>query len=138
MPLPPSNTRVNIVPVVSTSLVAPIARSSAGAASAPTAPITTDAIRPSVIICTAARAAPPASRSPTRRATTAVPAIASPMAIVYTTIIIDSVRPTVATALAPSRATKNTSESANRLSMIISRTIGMARRKMERPIAPVV
>jgi hypothetical protein len=50
----------------------------------------------------------------------------------------DSVSPTVATALAPSFETKNTSHTANTLSMIISSTIGMASRRMERDTEPAV
>src|SRR5262249_18225340 len=50
----------------------------------------------------------------------------------------DSVRPTVATALAPSLETKNTSHTANTLSMIISNTIGMARSRMARETEPSV
>jgi hypothetical protein len=60
-----------------------------------------------------------------RRATIAVAAILKPIASEYTNIMMDSVRPTVATACVPSLATKNTSTTANRLSIIISRTIGM-------------
>src|SRR6185503_477075 len=50
----------------------------------------------------------------------------------------DSVSPTVAVALAPSLETKNTSQTAKTLSMHISSTIGMARRRMARDTAPSV
>jgi hypothetical protein len=52
--------------------------------------------------------------------------------------IIDSVSPTVATASAPRRETKNTSTTAKTLSMTVSSTIGTARRKIARPIGPWV
>src|SRR5205823_11949577 len=50
----------------------------------------------------------------------------------------DSVSPTVATALAPSLETKNTSVTANTLSITISKTMGMARIRMARETAPSV
>jgi len=50
----------------------------------------------------------------------------------------DSVSPTVATASAPRRDTKNTSQIANTLSMTISSTIGIASRRIARPIGPSV
>src|SRR5512143_1776594 len=50
----------------------------------------------------------------------------------------DSVSPTVATALAPSLETKNTSQTANTLSITISSTMGMARMRMARDTAPSV
>lgn len=53
-------------------------------------------------------------------------------------IIIDSVRPTVATASGPRRPTQKTSETANSDSMTISRTIGTARRKIAWPMEPEV
>jgi hypothetical protein len=50
----------------------------------------------------------------------------------------DSVRPTVATASAPRRATKNTSVTAKTLSIAISSTIGTASNRIDRPIGPRV
>ena len=50
----------------------------------------------------------------------------------------DSVKPTVATAFAPKRATKKTSTTANTLSMIISRTMGIASIMIAVPIGPSV
>jgi hypothetical protein len=88
--------------------------------------------------CTAARAAPAASFSPIRRATTALSPIESPIATVYTITSIDSVSPTVATASAPSRETKNTSTSANSDSLAVSSTIGIASSSSDRAIGPVV
>ena len=50
----------------------------------------------------------------------------------------DSVKPTVATASAPNRPTKNTSTTANNDSSTISRTMGTASRRMARFRLPVV
>src|SRR5258708_16572438 len=50
----------------------------------------------------------------------------------------DSVSPTVATALARSLETKNTSVTANTLSITISNTMGMARMRMARDTGPSV
>ena len=88
--------------------------------------------------CVAARAAPSRSRSPVRRATIADVAIANPMASANTSVTQDSVRPTVATAFAPSLETKNTSQTANTLSMIISSTMGMARIRIACETVPSV
>ncbi len=95
-------------------------------------------VRPSPIACTPAIAASSGSFSPMRRATMAVVDMARPMPIDITSISIDSVRPTVATALAPSRPTQNTSTTAKRDSSTISSTIGMASRKMDRFRLPIV
>ena len=73
-----------------------------------------------------------------RRATMAVVDMATPMPIAITSDSIDSVRPTVATAFAPRRPTKKTSTTANSDSSTISSTIGMASRKMERFMLPIV
>jgi len=62
----------------------------------------------------------------------------TPKATENTRVIIDSVRPTVAMALAPSRVTQNTSTMANSDSMNISRTMGVASRKMARLMEPSV
>src|SRR6516165_1191549 len=51
---------------------------------------------------------------------------------------IDSVRPTVATASAPSLETQTTSTTANTDSRTISITIGIASRRMARPMEPSV
>jgi hypothetical protein len=64
--------------------------------------------------------------------------MAMPIAIAYTSVSHDSVSPTVATAAAPSRETKNTSVTANTLSMIISRTMGTASTRIARPTGPRV
>jgi len=53
-------------------------------------------------------------------------------------VSIVSVSPTVATAAAPSRETKKTSETAKTDSMIISSTIGTASSRIARPIGPSV
>ena len=54
------------------------------------------------------------------------------------TIISDSVIPTTATAVGPSRPTKKTSTTAKSDSIDISMTIGTARRKIARLSAPAV
>ena len=82
--------------------------------------------------CTPAMAASSGSFSPMRRATIAVVDSETPSPIANTSASIDSVRPTVATASAPSRPTQNTSTTANRDSSTISSTMGMASRRMER------
>ena len=64
--------------------------------------------------------------------------MARPNDSVYTTTISDSVSPTMAMASAPSRATQKMSTTTKMLSISISRTIGTASRKMERPMGPVV
>ncbi len=63
---------------------------------------------------------------------------ANPKPTAKTRLSSDSVRPTVATASAPRRPTQKTSTTAKRDSSTISRTIGMARRKMARLRLPVV
>ena len=73
-----------------------------------------------------------------RRATTAVAPIDSPIATAYTSVSIDSVRPTVATASAPTRDTKKTSTTANTDSRTSSSTIGTASSRIARPIGPSV
>ena len=77
--------------------------------------------------CTAPLAAPSVSCSPMRRATKAVVENERPMAMANTVVKIPSVKPTVATASEPSRDTQNTSTIANKDSMIISSTMGIAR-----------
>ena len=62
----------------------------------------------------------------------------NPTAMVYTTTIMDSVRPTVAMAAAPRRDTQKTSTTAKMLSIAISSTIGTASRKMAREMDPCV
>ena len=94
--------------------------------------------RPSTMACTPAMAASSGSFSPMRRATMAVVDSASPSPMANTSASSDSVRPTVATAFAPSRPTQNTSTTANRDSSTISSTMGMASRRMERLRLPVV
>ena len=73
-----------------------------------------------------------------RLATIAVVDSETPSPIANTRASIDSVRPTVATASAPSRPTQNTSTTANRDSSTISKTMGTARRKIARFRLPAV
>jgi len=73
-----------------------------------------------------------------RRATIAVVDKLSPMPTANTRLSIDSVSPTVATALAPRRPTQNTSTTANRDSSTISKTMGTASRRMARFKLPAV
>ena len=88
--------------------------------------------------CTAATAAPSGSFSPMRRATMAVVDRLSPMPTANTRLSMDSVNPTVATALAPRRPTQSTSTTANSDSSTISRTMGTANRRMARFRLPAV
>src|SRR5258707_2251325 len=88
--------------------------------------------------CTPATAAPAGSFSPIRRATIAVVERLNPSPTAKTKLSRDSVRPTVAIASAPRRPTQNTSTTANRDSSTISRTMGMASRRMARLMLPVV
>jgi hypothetical protein len=62
----------------------------------------------------------------------------NPMANENTSVNSDSVKPTVATASAPSRETKKTSQMAKTDSITISNTIGTARRITARPSGPDV
>ena len=62
----------------------------------------------------------------------------SPMLIANTSSSMDSVRPTVATALAPRRPTQKTSTTAKSDSRTISSTMGMARSRIARFRLPVV
>ncbi len=87
---------------------------------------------PIMIDCTATIAAPRGFFSPIRRATVAVVAIESPMATANTSVSMDSVSPTVVMASEPRRDTQNTSTMPNSDSMIISRIMGIANRKMAR------
>jgi hypothetical protein len=73
-----------------------------------------------------------------RRATIAVVERLNPIATENTRLSMDSVSPTVATALAPRRPTQNTSTTANSDSSTISRTMGTASKKMARFRLPVV
>ena len=72
-----------------------------GASTTPSVAMIAAAITPSAMPCTAASAAPSGFFSPIRRATIAVTPIDSPIAAVYTSVSIDSVSPTVATASGP-------------------------------------
>jgi hypothetical protein len=101
-------------------------------------PITTETVSPRIIACTAATAASAGSFSPMRRATMAVVDRLNPIATANTRLSIDSVRPIVATESGPSRATQNTSTTANSDSRTISKTIGTASRKMARFRLPAV
>ena len=73
-----------------------------------------------------------------RRATVAIAPMLKPIASAYRIVNIDSVRPTVATASAPSLLTKTTSHTANSDSISVSSTIGIASSSSERPTGPVV
>ena len=101
-------------------------------------PISREIAIPMMIACTPATAAPAGSFSPMRRATIAVVERLNPSPTAKTRLSSDSVRPTVATASAPSRPTQNTSTTANSDSSTISRTIGIASSKMARLRLPVV
>jgi hypothetical protein len=73
-----------------------------------------------------------------RRATIAVVDRLNPMPTAKIRLNSDSVSPTVATALAPSRPTQNTSTTANKDSSTISKTIGTASNRIARFKLPVV
>ena len=73
-----------------------------------------------------------------RRATIAVVDRLSPMPTANTRLSIDSVSPTVATALAPSLPTQKTSTTANNDSSTISNTMGTARSRIARFKLPAV
>ena len=88
--------------------------------------------------CTADSAAASGFFSPMRRATSAVVPIAMPIATALTSVRTDSVKPTVATAEAPSDDTKYMSTTAKTDSSTISSIIGTASRRMAFPIPPVV
>jgi hypothetical protein len=79
--LPPSITRVKPLPCAIADGDAPMSARRSVAKIAPTPPSAAATPAPRRMICTAARAAPSLSFWPMRRATTAVPAIESPMAI---------------------------------------------------------
>src|SRR5439155_21150842 len=78
------------------------------------------------------------SFSPMRRATMAVVERLRPKPMAMTRLRSDSVRPTVAMASAPRRPTQKTSTTAKRDSSTISRTMGMASRRMARLRLPAV
>src|ERR1700692_2670493 len=128
--LPPRQILAYPLPVETISGVAPIRRNKFGANKKQGMPMATEMIRPRVIACTPATAAPSGSFSPMRRATIAVVDKLSPMPTAKTRLNMDSVRPTVATAFAPRRPTQKTSTTANKDSSTISSTMGTARRKM--------
>jgi hypothetical protein len=117
---------------------APIASSNERAYKPPNRPTGTATMRPSRIACTAALAAPSASFSPIRRATTAMAPTLKPIATAYRRTSIDSVNATVATASAPSLATKNTSTTAKTDSRQSSSTIGIASKTIASRMDPVV
>src|SRR5262249_43777266 len=93
-----------------------------------------DASTPRIMDWNAATDAPAWSFSPIRLDTYAVVAVLRPNATAKTNVNSDSVSPTVAVASAPRWATQNTLMIPNNDSIIISSTIGVARRKMARPI----
>jgi len=101
-------------------------------------PRANETTNPRKIAWTAESAAPFAAFSPTRRATMAVVDMPRPIATAKIRVSIDSVRPTVAIASAPSRLTQNTSTTAKSDSRTISNTLGMARRMIDRLRLPVV
>jgi len=74
--------RAYVLPMVSTSGLAPMRASRRGANTPPITPVTAATITPSAIPCTAASAAPSVFFSPMRRATMAVTPIESPIAAV--------------------------------------------------------
>ena len=130
--------RAKFEPTAITSRDAPSRPSSLGAKTMPTIPRLTAMIAPSATVWTAARAAPSGLCSPIRRAIVAVAPMAKPIASVYTIAIMDSVSPTVAIADSPSFETQKTSATANTLSRMTSSTIGIASRRIARPIGPSV
>src|SRR5882724_7172016 len=93
---------------------------------------------PMTMAWTPATAAPAGSFSPMRRATMAVVERLRPKPMAITRLRSDSVRPTVAMASAPRRPTQKTSTTAKRDSNTISRTIGMASRRIARLRLPAV
>src|SRR5436305_885412 len=117
---------------------APIRRSNCGAQNTHGAPTSTATVSPRMMAWTPATAAAAGSFSPMRRATIAVVERLSPSPMAKTRLSSDSVRPTVATASAPSRPTQNTSTTAKRDSSTISRIIGMASSRMARLRLPLV
>ncbi len=117
---------------------APMSRSSSRAYKSPGMPITRLSATPTAIDWVAAIAAPSLFFSPILLETMAVVAILKPIPMAYTNVINDSVRPTVATASAPSLETKKMSTTAKMASIIISSTMGMDKRKMPRPRCPSV
>ncbi len=70
--LPPSITRVKLLPLRTTSGSAPISPSSCGAKTTPTTPSASETPSPSRSVCAAVCAAPSGSCSPVRRATIAI------------------------------------------------------------------
>ena len=136
--LPPSSMRVYPEPIAVTAGDAPMTASRRGARVIPTTATTAATPSPRAIPCTAASEAASGRRSPMRRATTAATPIESPIAAVYTRVMIDSVRPTVATASGPSRETQKTSTTAKIDSIPISSTMGMASSTIPRPSDPAV
>src|SRR5713101_4963189 len=94
--------------------------------------------KPMEMALTPATAAPTGSFSPMRRATMAVVERLKPRPMAKTRLRSDSVRPTVATASAPRRPTQKTSTTAKSDSSTISRTMGMARRRIARLRLPAV
>lgn len=135
---PPSITIVNRALSPSSAGSAPISASSRRALNPPAKAMIVETMMPSASTCTAATAAPSRSFSPIRLDTVAVAPMHSAIATEYTTASIDSVRPTVATASAPSFATKKTSTTTNSDSMLISSTIGTASRSTAGPTGPSV
>ena len=73
-----------------------------------------------------------------RRATMAVVDKLRPIPTAKTRLSIDSVSPTVATALAPRRPTQKTSTTANSDSSTVSKTMGTASRRIARFKLPAV
>ena len=96
--LPPISNLVYPAPSAIKSGSAPISASISLWYKKPTIPTKREIIIPKKIACTDACFAPSMSFSPTLRATTAVAAILKPIAIAYTNVITDSVKPIVATA----------------------------------------
>ena len=78
--LPPYMIRAYVVPIANTLGDAPMSPNKCGAAITPLTPRMSAINAPSTMACTAALAAPSASRSPVRRATMAVAPMARPIA----------------------------------------------------------
>jgi hypothetical protein len=136
--LPPRQILVYPPPTEIISADAPINRKSRGANKKHGSPMASETMIPRAIACTAATAAPSGSFSPMRRATIAAVDKLSPIPTANTRLSIDSVSPTVATALAPSLPTQNTSTTANSDSSTISKTIGTASNRIARFKLPAV
>ena len=130
--LPPRIVRAKGAPARTTLGSPPISRSRVGAKKPPIKARIVESRTPSRIACAAAVEAPSGSCSPVRRAMVAVVAMLRPTASAYRVTTRDSVRATAATESVPRLETKNASTMANSDSIDISRTMGMASRRIAR------